>query len=79
MYWTLMRNRGKTIERWRHFRFKMTLVAEINQPPLLTNEEAHVTCERCIVESKQVINTISVELINCNCNWNGEITEKTIS
>jgi hypothetical protein len=33
------------------------LAAEIDKPPLLTNEKSHITCERCAIDRKFVLNT----------------------
>jgi hypothetical protein len=33
------------------------LAAEIDKPPLLTNEKPHITCERYAIDSKLVLNT----------------------
>jgi hypothetical protein len=33
------------------------LAAEIDKPPLLTNEKTQITCERCTIDTKHVLNT----------------------
>jgi hypothetical protein len=33
------------------------LAAEIDKPPLVTNEKSRITCERCAINRKFVLNT----------------------
>jgi hypothetical protein len=33
------------------------LEAEIGKPPLVTNENSHITCEQCAINRKIVLNT----------------------
>jgi hypothetical protein len=33
------------------------LAAELDKPPLLTNGKSHITCERCAIDRKLVLNT----------------------